>query len=149
MNDLSLSELLRAERVFRSMLRLLRAVGIPLSRALRRANEMTLKKTGVNVLEEIGSVGEDPVADAEALENNATVAQPDTLLDALSSWVYDQTELFTVKQAAVEGLGMNDSKLDKSELTKIGIALNKLGCRRKDVRNNPIARYWYEPPKKS
>lgn len=149
MNDLSLSELLRAERVFRSMLRLLRAVGIPLSRALRRANEITFQKTGVDVLEEIGSVGEDPVADAEALENNATVAQPDTLIINLTYWVYGQTELFTAKQAAVEGLGMNELKLDKSVMTRIGIALNKLGCRRKEIRNNPIDRYWYEPPKKS
>jgi prophage antirepressor-like protein len=44
-----------ADRTFRAMMRSGRTVGLPLPQALRRANEITLQKTGVDMLRELGA----------------------------------------------------------------------------------------------
>lgn len=58
-NPLSLSHradiAVAADRTFRAMMRSGRTVGLPLPQALRRANEITLQKTGVDMLRELGA----------------------------------------------------------------------------------------------
>lgn len=64
-------QLVSADRIFRSILRSSRSIGLPLSRALRRANEVARGRTGIDLLHEI---------DAEDVANDpATAAAPDPL----------------------------------------------------------------------
>jgi len=72
---------------------------------------------------------------------------PESLVDALHDWVYDQVEDFSSATALMKGLGLDASKLTRDMQTRAGIALRKLGCTRVERRNGMI-RYWYRPPVK-
>lgn len=57
-----------ADRTFRAMMRSARTVGLSLPQALRRANEITLHKTGVDMLHELGA--EDALTPHEATSHD-------------------------------------------------------------------------------
>lgn len=76
------------------------------------------------------------------------VEQPDALVDALHDWVYGRTGLFSLADAAMDGLKLDASKLTRDLQTRIGIALRKLGCTRVERRNG-MTRFWYKPPERN
>ncbi len=77
------------------------------------------------------------------------VEQPDALVDALHDWVYSRVGLFSLADAAMDGLKPLDaSKLTRDLQTRIGIALRKLGCTRVERRNG-MTRFWYKPPERN
>lgn len=71
---------------------------------------------------------------------------PDSLVDGLHDWVYQQFAPFSAYTAMTEGLKMDASKMTRDVQTRIGWALRKLGCRKFEKRNG-MTRFWYEPPK--
>lgn len=73
------------------------------------------------------------------------IEQPDAFVDALHDWVYGRTALFSLAEAAMDGLGIDASKLTRDIQTRIGTALRKLGCTRVEKRNG-MTRFWYKPP---
>lgn len=73
------------------------------------------------------------------------IEQPDALVDALHDWVYARVSLFSLYEAASDGLKIDASKLTRDTQTRIGIALRKLGCT-KHERINGMTRFWYKPP---
>lgn len=73
------------------------------------------------------------------------VEQQDSLIDALHDWVFARTSLFSLADAAMDGLSLDASKLTRDLQTRLGTALRKLGCRRVEKRNG-MTRFWYEPP---
>lgn len=75
------------------------------------------------------------------------VEQPDALVDALHDWVYARTGLFSLADAAMDGLKMDASKLTRDLQTRLGISLRKLGCSRVERRNG-MTRFWYKPPER-
>lgn len=72
--------------------------------------------------------------------------QEEPLVEALSEWVSCQTLAFSLNDAAIDGLGLDASKLTRDLRTRIGMALSKLGCARVEKRSAKI-RYWYIPPR--
>lgn len=70
------------------------------------------------------------------------------VIDLLSEWVKNQTGHFTMAQAATEGLGLTADKLTPAMSTRIGMALKKMGCGRKDLGSgmDSDARRPYVPP---
>jgi predicted P-loop ATPase len=74
--------------------------------------------------------------------------KPESFVDGLHDWVFKQVGEFSLFQAATEGLKMDAAKLTRDTETRIGIALKKLGCGRKEKRNG-MTRYWYTPPPKA
>lgn len=76
------------------------------------------------------------------------VTQQDSLIDALHDWVYRQVSDFSIATAAIDGLGLDASKLTRDLQTRIGISLRKLGCAKVEKRNG-MTRYWYKPPQKT
>lgn len=71
--------------------------------------------------------------------------QQESLVDALHDWVYSQVADFSIAMAAMDGLGLDASKLTRDLQTRIGTALRKLGCTKVEKRNGMI-RFWYKPP---
>lgn len=76
------------------------------------------------------------------------IEQPDAFVDALHDWVYGRTALFSLAEAAMDGLKMDASKLTRDIQTRIGTALRKLGCTRVEKRNG-MTRFWYKPPEEA
>lgn len=54
--------------------------------------------------------------------------------EILRTWVDSRTAPFTMAEAATDGLGLTADKLTPAVVTRIGIALKKLGCGRKENR---------------
>lgn len=73
------------------------------------------------------------------------IEQPDAILDALHDWVYGRTAVFSLAEAAFDGLKLDASKLTRDMQTRIGQALRKMGCT-KIEKSNGITRFWYKPP---
>jgi putative DNA primase/helicase len=76
------------------------------------------------------------------------IEQPDALVDALHDWVYGRTALFSLAEAAMDGLKLDASKLTRDIQTRLGTALRKLGCTRVERRNGMV-RFWYKPPQEA
>jgi predicted P-loop ATPase len=74
--------------------------------------------------------------------------QPESLVDALHDWVFDQIKEFSVAHAVMDGLKLDASKLTRDLQTRVGVALRRLGCAKVERRNGMV-RYWYKPPKKA
>lgn len=73
------------------------------------------------------------------------IEQQDSLIDALHDWVFTRTSMFSMADAAFDGLKLDASKLTRDLQTRLGTALRKLGCKRVEKRNG-MTRFWYEPP---
>lgn len=73
---------------------------------------------------------------------------PEPIVDLLAQWVKNQVAPFTMAQAATDGLGLTADKLTPAMTTRIGIALKKMGCGRKDCGSGMDAdsRRPYIPP---
>lgn len=54
--------------------------------------------------------------------------------DLLETWVNEQTAPFSMATAATDGLNLSADKLTPAVVTRIGIALRKIGCTRKEDR---------------
>ena len=80
--------------------------------------------------------------DPEQLERSTH----DSMLDALHEHVSQQLEAFTPFYALTEWLKMPIRDHSRDIQTRLGIALAKLGCTRKEKRNDPDSRLWYLPP---
>lgn len=74
--------------------------------------------------------------------------QPESLVDALHDWVFDQIKEFSVAHAVMDGLKLDASKLTRDLQTRVGVALRRLGCTKVERRNGMV-RYWYKPPEKT
>lgn len=74
------------------------------------------------------------------------IEQPDAILDALHDWVFGRTAMFSLAEAAFDGLKLDASKLTRDMQTRIGQALRKMGCT-KHEKSNGVTRFWYKPPK--
>lgn len=68
--------------------------------------------------------------------------------DLLHTWVKNQSVPFSMAEAATDGLGLTADKLTPAVVTRVGIALRKLGCGRKEDRlaADPGQRRLYLPP---
>ncbi|MBK8161525.1 MAG: hypothetical protein IPK59_23210 [Rhodospirillaceae bacterium] len=68
--------------------------------------------------------------------------------DILWKWVENQMSPFSMADAAVDGLKLTPDKLTPAIVTRLGIALRKLGCGRKEDRNaeDPSKRRLYLTP---
>ena len=73
------------------------------------------------------------------------IEQPDAILDALHDWVFSRTAMFSLAEAAFDGLKLDASKLTRDMQTRIGQALRKMGCT-KHEKSNGVTRFWYKPP---
>jgi len=71
--------------------------------------------------------------------------------DILAQWVNDRVTPFSTAEAAMGGLNLTADKLTPSVLTRLGMALRKLGCTRKEDRlaKDPSKRRLYVPPSMS
>lgn len=76
------------------------------------------------------------------------IEQPDAFVDALHDWVERKTSLFSLADAAFDGLDLKADKLTRDVQTRVGIALRKLGCTRVEKKNG-MTRFWYKPPEKN
>lgn len=121
--DLSVS----AARTFNAMLRAGRAMGLALPRAVERANDIALRKTGVDVMAEMGVQPEEfhpklkgePLADDEisaALREWAVTAGPGPWRMAEIAW-----QVFQIAP---------DSPKWFKRVPKIGFAMSRLGFRK-------------------
>ncbi len=85
-----------ADRTFRAMLRSCRAVGLRLPQAIGRANEATLRRTGVDVLAEIDAA--DMVAAMSTTAAKARAAQmEDPLRPMVAEWLDAHPEVIEVR----------------------------------------------------
>jgi putative DNA primase/helicase len=73
------------------------------------------------------------------------IEQPDAILDAIHDWVFGRTAMFSLAEAAFDGLKLDASKLTRDMQTRIGQALRKMGCT-KHEKSNGVIRFWYKPP---
>lgn len=73
--------------------------------------------------------------------------QADTYVDLLHDWVNQQVSMFSLADAAYE-LKIDAARQTRDIQTRVGAALKKLGCVRKEKRTQ-LVRYWYQPPEKS
>lgn len=77
---------------------------------------------------------------------------PDAITEVLELWMHGPDMLgqdeFTLSDACLKGLGLNhDVKAMTRDLqTRVGIALRKLGCERRERRNDSDARFVYRRP---
>lgn len=76
----------------------------------------------------------------------------ESYIDWLAPYVEGRSKLlekpeFTLADAARDGLGMDAKAVSRDVETRIGNALNKLGCKRIEKRTNAI-RFWYKPPER-
>lgn len=127
--------LVSADRTFRAMLRTCRAAGLRLPVALGRANEVTRRRTGVDILAEIAFTPPDPGPTSE-----------DDLDDQLDEWLESAAPGFAVADivAALYDVGPEDADY-RPLATRIGMLLARRGYRRRRlfVDGRP---YVYERP---
>lgn len=74
---------------------------------------------------------------------------PEPFEDILYAWVDKQCAPFSMAEAAMDGLGLTADKLTPAVITRIGMALRKLGCDREEHRlaEDPSRRRLYVPPR--
>ncbi|MHB1098524.1 MAG: virulence-associated E family protein [Burkholderiales bacterium] len=72
--------------------------------------------------------------------------QIDGLADALYDWVHSCSGEFSSTKAILEGLKLDASKLTKEFQSRVGMALQKLGCSRKEMQKNAFTGYVYSKP---
>lgn len=92
-----------------------------------------------------------PLADEEQrlfVPEQAKRGMPEPFEDILRNWVKDQALPFSMTDAAMDCLKLTADKLTPAIVTRIGIALRKLGCGRKENRlaADPGERRLYLPP---
>lgn len=92
-----------------------------------------------------------PLPDEEKrlfVPEQARRGMPEPFVDILRDWVQVQTGPFSMADAAMEGLKLTADKLTPAVVTRIGMALSKLGCGRKENRlaADPGERRLYLPP---
>lgn len=81
------------------------------------------------------------IFDPEQLKREAS----DAFVDILEGWVKGQTSPFTLADAVETGLKLDAGRMTRDVMTRAGIALRKVGCRRVERRTS-ATRFWYEPP---
>ena len=64
----------------------------------------------------------------------AARGMPEPYEDLLAKWVNERMSPFSMAEAAIDGLKMTPDKLTPANVTRIGMALRKLGCGRKENR---------------
>ncbi|MBX3629327.1 MAG: hypothetical protein KF908_05310 [Nitrosomonas sp.] len=69
----------------------------------------------------------------------------DSFIDMLEKFVSDQIGLFPMADAAYH-LKIDPARLSRDLQTRIGRALQMLGCTKEEKRTNTISRFWYQPP---
>lgn len=92
-----------------------------------------------------------PVADEQNrlfTPEQAKRGMQEPLGDILYTWVKGQPGPFSMAEAATDGLKLTADKLTPALVTRLGIALNKIGCGRKEDRLaiDPSRRRLYVPP---
>jgi len=121
-----------ADRTFRSFLRAARSAGMALPQALRKANQQTLARTGMNMLEELG------VEPAEMEQQES--AAPDTLppeLRAVVAWAEaaEFGRLYALAEILMLAAGISDdSPAGRRIAGRMGQLLRGLGFRRVRMR---------------
>jgi hypothetical protein len=63
----------------------------------------------------------------------------------LEKFVMQQFDLFSMADAAYH-LKIEPARLSRDLQTRIGRALQTLGCTKKERKTNTVSRFWYQPP---
>jgi len=115
--------LVSADRTFRAMLRTCRAAGLRLPQALGRANEVTRRRTGIDILAEIDLIPEEqPMAREDMLDEQLT-----RYLDAVA-----EGEPITVREIVIALFGADvDATQYRARATRLGILLQRRGYRKR------------------
>ncbi|SEN43791.1 VapE domain-containing protein [Nitrosomonas marina] len=74
--------------------------------------------------------------------------QHDSFIDMLEKYVEEQYDLFSMADAAYY-LKIDPARLSRDVQTRIGKALQALGCTKKEKKTNAVSRFWYKPPERS
>jgi len=74
--------------------------------------------------------------------------QHDGFIDMLEQFVSEQFDLFSLADAAYH-LKVDPARLSRDIQTRIGQALQALGCTKKEKKGNTVSRFWYKPPERS
>lgn len=74
--------------------------------------------------------------------------QHDSFIDMLEKYVEEQYDLFSMADAAYH-LKIDPARLSRDVQTRIGKALQVLGCTKKEKKTNAVSRFWYKPPERS
>lgn len=122
-----------ADRTFRSFLRAARSAGLALPQALRKANQQTLSRTGMNMLEELGVVPDE-------MEKQEAVAAKEMLppeLQAVVVWAETAEfgRIYTLAEILMLAAGIrDDSPTGKRIAGRLGQLLRGIGFRRVRMR---------------
>lgn len=125
--------LVSADRTFRAILRSCRAAGARLPAALARANEVTVRETGVDMLAEIGPV-EHPVS---------TLADP--VADGIAAWAQTAGDgPWSLAEILRQAFGLGPEARDYGRITVLaGPALRVAGFERRKRRiDGPLRNWW-------
>lgn len=125
--------LVSADRTFRAILRSCRAAGARLPAALARANEVTVRETGVDMLAEIGPV-ERPVA-----------ALTDPIADGIAAWAQTAGDgPWSLAEILRQAFGLEPEARDYGRITVLaGPALRVAGFERRKRRiDGPLRNWW-------
>jgi phage regulator Rha-like protein len=125
--------LVSADRTFRAILRTARAAGARLPDALAKANEITVRETGIDMLAEIGPVERPP----------ADLADP--IADGIGKWAESASDsLHSMAEILRQAFGVEEHHRDYWRLAvQAGHALREVGfISRKVRRNGPLRTYW-------
>lgn len=126
--------LVSADRTFRAILRSCRAAGARLPAALARANEVTVRETGIDMLAQIGPV-ERPVA-----------ALSDPVAEGVAAWAESAgAGPWSMEQVLAQAFGVDSTAREWTRLAVVaGSALREAGfVRRKTrLRGFGLRNYW-------
>jgi len=122
-----------ADRTFRAMLRSGRSAGLPMGRAIRRANEITLGKTGVNLLAEL---------QAEDIHPENPSVDDDPVASAITSWAEQAGwgVCYSMDTIVRQAFGLPVEADTQRYAAPAGPVLKALGFRRKLDRAGPTMR---------
>ncbi|WP_299077888.1 Rha family transcriptional regulator [uncultured Paraglaciecola sp.] len=126
-----------ASRTFGGLLRAAKSMGMDRHRALNAANGATHRATGINLVDELGA------ADLLEVPTTALGSPRDQLRIALSKWVSEQIEPFTMDDVIEQGLHQTSGTVGRAERTSIGVVLKQLGFVPHKVRVGNGQRYFY------
>lgn len=74
--------------------------------------------------------------------------QHDSYIDLLDEFVSSRVSMFSMAEAAYE-LKIDNARLSRDIQTRIGKALQALGCTKIEKKTNTVSRFWYKPPERS
>ncbi len=133
-----------ADRTFRSFLRAARSAGLALPQALRKANQQTLSRTGMNMLEELG-------VDTEEMEAASASVAVDGMppeLQAVAEWARkaEPARFYTLAEVLLLAADVSiESDKGRRLAGRLGQLLRGLGFRSSRMRSSGRqVTYWHK-----